>query len=213
MNHAANETPVIFVMFGAAGIQSYRLILPALHVLHLHGRLPRHFHENRIYRIDHFPGKETVRNILALCFANPIFEPVWNRNHIDHVVITVAGSLGVEHSAGYHEGAGALRDTVQNHLLQLPCLVAMGPPTTCEVDDIRNRKMDVMHALRPIPAQDTGRDVARGQSAAGWIGGRIPPDDFPNYADGTRGPESAEALIAADGFVCYTPEAWRHDDE
>lgn len=138
----------------------------------INGVLTRHFRENQIFRIDHFLGKETVQNILALRFANPIFEPVWNRNYIDHVVITVAESLGVEHRAGYYEQAGALRDMVQNHLLQLLCLVAMEPPATYDADDIRNRKMDVMHALRPLPDAEIGRYVARGQYAAGWIAGR-----------------------------------------
>jgi glucose-6-phosphate 1-dehydrogenase len=91
--------------------------------------------------------KKTVQNILALRIANPIFEPVWNRNYIDHIVITVAEILGVEHRAGYYEHAGALRDMVQNHLLQLLCLVAMEPPAVYDADNIRNRKMDIMHAL------------------------------------------------------------------
>jgi len=133
--------------------------------------LTRSFNESQIYRIDHFLGKETVQNILALRFANPIFEPVWNRKYIDHVVITVAETLGVEHRAGYYEHAGALRDMVQNHLLQLLCLVAMEPPAVYEADDIRNRKLDVMHALRPIPRQDVSHHVARGQYAEGWIAG------------------------------------------
>jgi glucose-6-phosphate 1-dehydrogenase len=140
--------------------------------LKINHSLRAHFHENQIYRIDHFLGKETVQNILALRFANPIFEPVWNRNYVDHVVITVAETLGVEHRAGYYEHAGALRDMVQNHLLQLLCLVAMEPPAVYAADDIRNRKMDVMHALRPIPETDLGHHVARGQYAAGWIGGQ-----------------------------------------
>jgi glucose-6-phosphate 1-dehydrogenase len=140
--------------------------------LQINATLSSHFHENQIYRIDHFLGKETVQNILALRFANPVLEPVWNRNYVDHVVITVAETLGVEHRAGYYEHAGALRDMVQNHLLQLLCLVAMEPPAVYEADDIRNRKMDVMHALRPIPESDMGRYVARGQYADGWIGGQ-----------------------------------------
>lgn len=137
----------------------------------INAALTRHFHENQIYRIDHFLGKETVQNILALRFSNPIFEPIWNRNYIDHIVITVAETLGVEHRAGYYEQAGALCDMVQNHLMQLLCLVAMEPPAVYEADDIRNRKMDVMHALRPIPATDVGRYAARGQYGEGWIAG------------------------------------------
>jgi len=168
--------------------------------------LTRHFHENQIYRIDHFLGKETVQNILALRFANPIFEPVWNRNYIDHIVISVAESLGVEHRAGYYEHAGALRDMVQNHLLQLLCLVAMEPPATYEADDIRNRKMDVMHALRPIPLQDISRHVARGQYAAGWIGGR----NTPAYRDeaGVQPGSTTETFAALKLYV----DNWRWQD-
>lgn len=143
--------------------------------LDINAVMTRWFHENQIYRIDHFLGKETVQNILALRFANPIFEPIWNRNYIDHIVITVAETLGVEHRAGYYDHAGALRDMMQNHLLQLLCLVAMEPPAAYEADDIRNRKMDVMHALRPLPLDDISRYVARGQYAGGWIAGRRTP--------------------------------------
>jgi glucose-6-phosphate 1-dehydrogenase len=140
--------------------------------MEINSMLTRHFHEEQIFRIDHFLGKETVQNILALRFANPIFEPIWNRNYIDHIVITVAETLGVEHRASYYEQTGALRDMVQNHLLQLLCLVAMEPPAAYAADDIRNHKMDVMHAVRPIPLQDISRHVARGQYTAGWIAGR-----------------------------------------
>jgi glucose-6-phosphate 1-dehydrogenase len=172
----------------------------------INGVLTRHFHENQIFRIDHFLGKETVQNILALRFANPIFEPVWNRNYIDHVVITVAESLGVEHRAGYYERAGALRDMVQNHLLQLLCLVAMEPPASYEADDIRNRKMDVMHALRPIPVDDIGRYVARGQYGAGWLEGvRVPA-----YREepGVRKDSGTETYAALKLFV----DNWRWQD-
>lgn len=140
--------------------------------LEINTALMRHFQEQQIYRIDHFLGKETVQNILALRFANPIFEPIWNRNYIDHVVITVAETLGVEHRADYYEQAGALRDMVQNHLLQLLCLITMEPPAIYLADDIRNRKMDVMHALRPIPSNEVSRFAARGQYGHGWIDGQ-----------------------------------------
>jgi len=143
--------------------------------LELERSLGRHFAESQIYRIDHFLGKETAQNILALRFANPIFEPVWNRNHVDHVAITVAETLGVEHRAGYYEGAGALRDMVQNHLLQLLCLVAMEPPVIYAGDDLRNRRMDVLHSLRPIPENDVDRYAARGQYGPGWIDGKPLP--------------------------------------
>jgi glucose-6-phosphate 1-dehydrogenase len=172
----------------------------------INGTLARFFHENQIYRIDHFLGKETVQNIMALRFANPVFEPVWNRNYIDHVVITVAETLGVEHRAAYYEQAGALRDMVQNHLMQLLCLVAMEPPAVYDADDIRNRKMDVMHALRPIPATDTGRYAARGQYAAGWIAG----EKMPAYRDEDNiRPDSATETYAA--LKLYV-DNWRWQD-
>jgi glucose-6-phosphate 1-dehydrogenase len=137
--------------------------------------LTEYFHENQIYRIDHFLGKETVQNILALRFANPIFEPIWDRRYVDHVAITVAETLGVEHRGSYYDHAGALRDMVQNHLMQLLCLVAMEPPAVYDADDIRNRKMDVMHALRPIPPEQVAQRAVRGQYGAGWIKGcRVP---------------------------------------
>ncbi|MEJ2479319.1 MAG: glucose-6-phosphate dehydrogenase [Acidihalobacter sp.] len=137
--------------------------------------LTEHFVEEQIFRIDHFLGKETVQNILALRFANPLFEPVWNRSYIDHVAITVAESLGVENRADYYEGAGALRDMLQNHLMQLLCLVAMEPPVAYDANDIRNRKMDVMHALRPITPDRVHEYAARGQYGAGWISGQSVP--------------------------------------
>ncbi|APZ43326.1 glucose-6-phosphate dehydrogenase [Acidihalobacter ferrooxydans] len=143
----------------------------------INASLTQSFTEEQVYRIDHFLGKETVQNILALRFANPLFEPVWNRNYIDHVAITVAESLGVENRAGYYEHAGALRDMVQNHLMQLLCLVAMEPPVAYDANDIRNRKMDVMHALRPIVPEHVQELSARGQYGAGWIAG----DKVPGY--------------------------------
>jgi glucose-6-phosphate 1-dehydrogenase len=112
---------------------------------------------------------------MAMRFANPIFEPVWNRHYVDHVAITVAETLGVEHRAPYYEHAGALRDMVQNHLLQLLCLVAMEPPVAYDADDIRDRKMDVMHALRPIDHDEVPQVAARGQYGAGWMEGTAEP--------------------------------------
>lgn len=130
-----------------------------------------HFREQQVYRMDHFLGKETVQNILALRFANPIFEPVWNRRYIDHVTITVTESIGVGHRAGYYECAGALRDMVQNHLLQILCLIAMEAPVAYDADDIRNKKLDVLRACRPIPADNVAAFAVRGQYAAGWLAG------------------------------------------
>ena len=135
----------------------------------INATLTQVFQESQIFRIDHFLGKETVQNILAMRFANPIFEPIWNRRYIDHVAITVAETLGVEHRAGYYEHAGALRDMVQNHLMQILCLIAMEPPVAYDADDIRDKKMDVLHALRPIPKDNVHEYAARGQYAEGWI--------------------------------------------
>jgi glucose-6-phosphate 1-dehydrogenase len=135
----------------------------------INSTLTQVFLEPQIFRIDHFLGKETVQNILAMRFANPIFEPIWNRRYIDHVAITVAETLGVEHRSGYYEHAGALRDMVQNHLMQILCLIAMEPPVAYDADDIRGKKMDVLHALRPINKDTVHEHAARGQYAAGWI--------------------------------------------
>lgn len=134
--------------------------------------LCRNFEEKQLFRIDHFLGKETVQNILAMRFANPIFEPIWNRHYVDHIVITVAETLGVEKRGAYYEQAGALRDMVQNHLLQLLCLVAMEPPVVYDADDVRGKKADVLHALRPISPDDVNKFACRGQYAEGWIRGK-----------------------------------------
>ena len=117
------------------------------------------FTEAQTFRIDHYLGKETVQNLLALRFANSIFERLWNTDVIDHVQITVAETVGVEGRAGYYDGAGALRDMVQNHLLQLLCLLAMEPPVSLDADAVRDEKLKVLRALRPIAA-------ARGRHAA-----------------------------------------------
>ena len=131
---------------------------PLGHDLESERRLNRtlidNFGEPQIFRIDHYLGKETVQNILAFRFANPLFEPIWNRRYVDHVAITVAEQVGVEHRGGYYDHAGALRDMVQNHLLQLLCLVTMEPPVSFDAEEIRNKKVDVLHAVRPIAHHD-----------------------------------------------------------
>ena len=110
--------------------------------------------EPQIYRIDHYLGKETVQNLLALRFANTIFERLWNADVIDHVQITVAETVGVEQRGGYYDGTGALRDMVQNHILQLVCLIAMEPPVSLEADRVRDEKLKVLRALRPIESHE-----------------------------------------------------------
>ena len=130
------------------------------------------FSEEQTYRIDHFLGKETAQNILVLRFANAIFEPLWNTRYLDHIQITAAETLGVEGRAGYYEGAGALRDMVQNHLLQLLCLVAMEPPTDLGADSIRDEKVKVVRSLRRITGEDVATNCVRGQYAAGAIEGK-----------------------------------------
>ncbi|MCX7557471.1 glucose-6-phosphate dehydrogenase [Xanthomonadaceae bacterium JHOS43] len=125
------------------------------------------FPEERIYRIDHYLGKETVQNLMALRFANALFEPLWNAAHIDHVQISVAESLGVEGRADYYDQTGALRDMVQNHMLQLLCLVAMEPPNSLDADAVRDEKLKVLQALKPITRNDIHLTTVRGQYRAG----------------------------------------------
>ena len=129
-----------------------------------------HFREDQIYRIDHYLGKETVQNLMVLRFANRLLEPSWNRTAIDHVQITVAEDLGLEGRAGYYDKSGALRDMVQNHLLQLLCLIAMEPPNSLEGDDIRTEKIKVLKALRRFTPENAKTDTVRGQYGAGVIG-------------------------------------------
>ncbi len=136
------------------------------------------FDEKRIYRIDHYLGKEAVQNLLALRFANSLFEPLWSSQWIDHVQITVAETVGLEGRAGYYDTAGALRDMVQNHLLQLVCLVAMEPPQTLDADAVRDEKLKVLRSLGSLVQSRDGA-VVRGQYAAGAIDGQA----VPGYAD------------------------------
>ena len=126
------------------------------------------FEEKQLYRIDHYLGKETVQNILAFRFANAMFEPLWNRNYIANIQITVSEKIGVEGRGAYYEHSGALRDMVQNHVMQLLCLIAMEPPVSFDADEIRNRKADVLHAIRKIKREEVHEFASRGQYASGW---------------------------------------------
>lgn len=131
------------------------------------------FRERQVFRIDHYLGKETVQNIFVLRFANSVFEPFWNRQYIDHVQITVAESIGVERRASYFEAAGIVRDIVQNHMLQLLCLVAMEPSVAFEADAVRDEKVKVLRSLREFPRNETMKDVVvMGQYAKGSVGGK-----------------------------------------
>lgn len=139
-----------------------------------------HFEEDQVYRIDHYLGKETVQNLLVFRFANGMFEPVWNRRYIDHVQITAAETVGVEHRASYYEGAGATRDMVQNHLMQVMSLVAMEPPIAFTAESVRDRKMDALLSVQPLVSNGDakappGSHVVRAQYRAGWVNGAEVP--------------------------------------
>jgi glucose-6-phosphate 1-dehydrogenase len=161
------------------------------------------FAESQIYRIDHYLGKETVQNILAFRFANSLYEPVWNRRYIDHVQITVAESVGVEDRGEYYDRAGALRDMVQNHLLQILCLIAMEPPVSFEADEVRNRKVDVLHAIRPIRPDEVHRMAVRGQYGRGTSGGS--PVSGYREEPGVRADSPTETYAALKLFI----DNWR----
>ena len=141
----------------------------------LNRELVRYAHEQQIYRIDHYLGKETVQNILMFRFSNAIFERLWNRESIDHLQLTVSESLGVGQRGGYYEEAGALRDMVQNHLLQVLSLMAMEPPVSLEAEAIRDEKVKLLKSIRPFGSEDGGRQVVRGQYLAGAVDREMRP--------------------------------------
>ncbi|ROO28116.1 glucose-6-phosphate dehydrogenase [Salinisphaera japonica] len=165
------------------------------------------FDESRIYRIDHYLGKETVQNLIALRFGNSLFEPVWGRQAVDNVQITVAESLGVDERFDFYESTGALRDMVQNHMLQLLCLTAMEPPASMNHDDVRNEKIKVLRSLKPIAPGNVRKTTARGQYGAGMVDGEAVP------AYGAADPEQQAPAEEAEAetFVAIKAEIdnWR----
>jgi glucose-6-phosphate 1-dehydrogenase len=159
------------------------------------------FPEERTFRIDHYLGKETVQNLLALRFANSMFEPLWNSAHIDHVQITVAEAVGLEDRGGYYDGAGALRDMVQNHMLQLLALVAMEPPVEFDATSVRDEKVKVLRSLRPIRANDVPEHVVTGQYGEGAVDGQ----PVKGYAEELGKQSATETFVALKTHV----ENWR----
>ncbi|NLT52229.1 MAG: glucose-6-phosphate dehydrogenase [Ignavibacteria bacterium] len=169
----------------------------------LNHSIKKHFAEEQIYRIDHFLGKETVQNLLVTRFSNGIFEPLWNRNYINHIEITSAESVGIEGRGGYYEGSGALRDMLQNHLLQLAGLVAMEPPANFDPDSIRNETIKVFQSLRPLSDEDIRNNIIRGQ----YLSSHIKGNKVPGYREETGvSPDSrTETFVAMKFFV----DNWR----
>ncbi|KRG72097.1 glucose-6-phosphate dehydrogenase [Pseudoxanthomonas dokdonensis] len=160
------------------------------------------FAESQTFRIDHYLGKETVQNLLALRFGNILFEPLWNSDHIDHVQITVAETVGLEKRAAYYDTSGALRDMVQNHLLQLLCMVAMEPPAALQADAVRDEKLKVLRSLRPITEDEVSQLTVRGQYRAGASSGNA----VPGYLDELgRNDSRTETFVALKAEV----DNWR----
>lgn len=162
----------------------------------------RVFNENRIYRIDHYLGKETVQNLMVLRFGNILLEPLWNSRAIEHIELTVAESLGVEGRGSYYDGSGALRDMVQNHLLQLLCLTTMEPPSSMHADDLRTEKIKVLRALRPITAKNVKETTVRAQYVRGQVDGESAADYL---SDAEADKSKTESFVAIHTEI----ENWR----
>jgi glucose-6-phosphate 1-dehydrogenase len=171
--------------------------------LEINDQLTRIFDEEQVYRIDHYLGKETVQNLLALRFANNFLEPLWNNKYVDNVQITVAESIGVSGRWDFYDEAGAMRDMVQNHLLQLLCLAAMEPPAHLKADDVRNEKLKVLSCLRPMDEQMVRDNTVIGQYTAGAVDGEA----VPGYADeeGASPGSETETFVALKTYI----DNWR----
>ena len=170
---------------------------------HLNHEVGRVLRESQVYRIDHYLGKETVRNLLVFRFGNGIFEPVWNRSYVDHVQITVAESIGVEQRGAFYEETGAARDILQNHLLQLLSLVAMEPPTSFDADALRDQKLSVLRAIAAPDADAVRHSIVRGQYGPGWVAGTPVP--------GYREEPEVDPQSETETFVAgrFTIDDWR----
>ncbi|OGU76637.1 MAG: glucose-6-phosphate dehydrogenase [Ignavibacteria bacterium RBG_16_34_14] len=169
----------------------------------LNKKLLKYFDENQIYRIDHYLGKETVQNVFVTRFANGIFEPLWNRNYIHHVEITGVENIGVENRGGYYDSSGALRDMLQNHLLQITSLIAMEPPSSFDPDSIRNETIKVFQSLRPLKEEDINKSVIRGQ----YLSSTIKGEKVPGYREekGVNPLSKTETYVALKLFI----DNWR----
>lgn len=161
----------------------------------------RVFAEDCVFRVDHYLGKEGVQNLLALRFGNALFEPLWNARHVEQVQITVAEAVGVEGRGDYYDGSGAMRDMLQNHLLQLLCLAAMEPPSQFEPTAVRNEKLKVLRALRPIGRAEVAAETVAGQYVAGAVGGQA----VPGYIEELGHPSRTETFVAIRAHV----DNWR----
>lgn len=206
---APADFTVVVSQLDAAGLSGHlfgnRIVLekPFGHdldsALHLNQHLHRHFDEEQIFRIDHYLGKETVQNLLVFRFANSLVEPIWNRNYIDHVQITVAESHGIGSRAGYFDRTGTLRDVLQNHMMQLLSVVAMEPPAQLEANTLRDEKVKVLRSIRPIPRDAVNQYALRAQYGAG--GGSVAYHDEPGVAENSV----TETFVAAKFYI----DNWR----
>src|SRR2546425_4606895 len=169
----------------------------------INATLARTFDESQTFRIDHYLGKETVQNILVLRFANSVLEPLWNAKYVDHVQLTVAEEEGAGLRAGYYEEAGALRDMVQNHILQVLAMIAMEPPWSLDPENVRDAKLNVLRCLRPLTAGDIDKQVVRAQYGPGYHHG----EEVPGYRreEGVRRDSTTETYVALKVFI----DNWR----